>query len=110
VARAVTLEEARAEVHAQALDRHVGLDRDRYAGERPLVARLDLVGRGERALGVDLDEGVQPAVERLDAVERRLDQLAGRQLAAADARSKVRHRREHEIARGHGCLRRPQPT
>ena len=74
---------------------------DRHARERPRVARLDLVGRGQRALGVDLDERVQLAVERLDPVQARLHELARGQLAAADAGRQVARRREHEIAGGH---------
>jgi hypothetical protein len=108
VGGAVALEELRGEVHAQALDRDVGLDRDRHARERALVARLDLVRRGERALAVDLDERVQVPVERPDPVQAGLHQLARRQLAAADAGRQVACRREHEIARGHG--QRAEPT
>ena len=55
----------------------VRLDRDRHAGERALVARLDRVGLGERALGVELDERAELRVDRLDPPERRLDGLAG---------------------------------
>ena len=60
-----------------ARDRAVVLDRDRHAGERALVAGADRVGGGQRALGVDVDERVELAVERLDPLERGLDQLAG---------------------------------
>jgi hypothetical protein len=98
----VAFQELRSEVHAQALDRDVGLDGDRNAGERALVARLDGVRRRQGALGVELDEGVELAVECLDAVQARLHELARGQLAPADAGRQIACRREHEIARGHG--------
>jgi hypothetical protein len=60
------------------------LDGDRHARERALVARLDRVGRSERALDVDEDEGVETLVERLDARQGGLDELAGGELACAD--------------------------
>ena len=54
-----------------------------------VVARLDLVGGRQRPLGVDLDERVQLAVERLDPLQRGLGELARGQLAAAHAGGKV---------------------
>src|SRR3712207_7391353 len=51
------------------------LDRDRDAGERPLVAGLDLVGGGERAVVVDLHEGVQLSLPRVDALDRKSTRL-----------------------------------
>ena len=53
------------------------LDRDRHAGERALVAGRDRVGRRSAPVGVDEDERVEAAVQRLDALQRGLDQLAG---------------------------------
>ena len=40
-------------------DRGAVLHRDRHARERARVAGLDGVGGGQRALGVDRDEGVE---------------------------------------------------
>jgi hypothetical protein len=97
VPRAVVGEQLRAEGHRQPGDRHVRLDRDRDAGERPLVARLDLVGGGECAVRVDLDESVHGRIERLDARERRRRHLARAQLAPADVRSEIPDRHEHEL-------------
>jgi len=54
---------------AQAVDGTVVLDRHRHPRERALVVRIDLIGRGERALTVDLHERVQLRVELLDAIE-----------------------------------------
>ena len=62
--------------------RAVVLDRDRHTGERALVAGGDRVGGGERAVAVDLDEGAESRVERLDPRERLAHQLARRELAA----------------------------
>ena len=60
------------------------LDRDRHAVERarrasPAARRAsDVGGLGERALGVDVQEGVDGAVDVGDAVEVRLGQLDAR--------------------------------
>ena len=97
VAGAVVGEELRAEAHRQPGDRDVGLDRDRDAGEGPLVARLDRVGGRERAVGVDLDERVDGRLERLDALQRRRRHLARAQLPAAHVRGEIAHRHEHEV-------------
>jgi hypothetical protein len=94
-------EEARAEVHAHPLDRHVGLDGDGHAGERPLVAGLDRLRGGHRPVPVDLHERVDAVVERLYALERGADRLARRHLSAADERSEVGDREEHEVGRAH---------
>ena len=55
-------------------------------------------------IGVDVDERVDLAVERLDALERGLDELAGGDLAAAHQRGELVGRTEEEIAH------RAQPT
>ena len=68
------------------------LDRDRHAGERPLVAGADGVGGRERAVGVEVDERVELAVERLDPPERRLDQLTRADLAGPDELRRARRR------------------
>jgi hypothetical protein len=97
VAGAVAGEELRAEAHGQARDRDVRLDRDRDPRERPLVAGLDRVGGRERAVGVDLHEGVEGRLERLDALERGGRHLARAQLSAAHVRGDVAHRHEQEV-------------
>ena len=81
VGREEVAEEVGGERQPLALDRAVVLDGDRHAGERPLVAGADLVGRGQRLVGEDVDEGVEAGVELVDAVQRGLHQLAGGQLA-----------------------------
>ena len=62
------------------------LDADRHAAERPRVAGANGVRLGQRALGAERDERVQLGVQPLDRGERRLDQLARRDLAGADER------------------------
>ena len=103
VARPVPGEELRREVHAQAGDRDVRLDRDRHAGERALVARLDRVGGLERALGVHLDEGVDLVVQVLDPPQRRRDDLARRDLAPAYEGGELRNRLEHQVCGAHSA-------
>ena len=46
-------------------------------------------GRGQRALGVDVQEGVHPLVGRGDAVQVRLRDLDGADLAGGDPRGGV---------------------
>jgi hypothetical protein len=59
------------------------LDRDRHAGERSLVARLDS-GRGRKGvLAVDHRPVVQ-MLGRRDAIERPLHELARRHLSRAN--------------------------
>ena len=103
VARPVAGEEARAEVHAASP----------AAGTLALIAigtpangraspRLDLARGLERPLAVDLDERVERRVERLDALERRLDELArataARSARATRARPPVRNIRSSDEA------------
>ena len=95
---AVVAEELRAEVHRQPGDGRVGLDRDRDAGERPLVARLDRVGRRERAVGVDLDERVELGIALLDPLERRGHDLARAQLTAPHVGGELPDAHGHEVA------------
>ena len=91
-------------------ERHPGhgavvLDRDRHAGERPLVARPDRVGGREGALVGDVGEGVDGRLQRLDAVQRRLHQLARRQLAGAHSSKDGRGARARDGLRSsRGCL------
>ena len=84
----------------------VVLDRDRHAGERPRVAGRDLAGGGQRAVAVDVDERLQPAVELLDAPHRGLRELAGAHSAPAHEPGEVGDGAEHEIGLrggGHGA-------
>ena len=78
VRREEVAEEVGRERQALALHRRVVLDGDRHAGERPRVAGADRVGGGQRLVGEDVDERVELRVELLDAVERRLHELARR--------------------------------
>ena len=74
----------------QAVDVEQVLDRERRARERAerfaprAPAGVDRGGLGERALGGDVGEGAELGVERLDALERRLDDFARARLAADD--------------------------
>jgi hypothetical protein len=61
------------------------LQEERDSPEWP-VRRL----RGERLLEQRVNDGVQLAVERLDAVDRGFDQLGGRGLARADQFGQIR--------------------
>jgi hypothetical protein len=103
VTRPVAGEELRREVHAQAGDRDVGLDRDRHAGERALVARLDLVGSLERPVRVHLDERVDAVVEVVDPAQRRAHDLSGRDLPAADQCGELVDRLEHQVSSAHAA-------
>jgi hypothetical protein len=101
-------EELRGEVHAQPGHRDVGLDRDRHAGEGPLVARLDRVGRLERALGIDLHEGVDAPVQVLDSRQRGGHDLAGSDLPTPHEGCELLDRLEHQVGGAHvggGSLR-----
>jgi hypothetical protein len=59
-----------------------------------------LLGGGEGAVGVDVKEGVERGLKRLDALERGGDELGGRDLTALDERGELGGRLEHEL--GHG--------
>ena len=74
VAGPVVAEELRPEVHASCpATGRVGLDRDRHAGERPLVAGLDRVGGRERAARASTStNALSFGVALLDALERRV--------------------------------------
>jgi hypothetical protein len=79
-------EEARAEVHAEPGGGRVRLDRDRHAGERPAVLRIDGGGLGHGVVAVDLGEGAKAWVDGLDPAHGGRDRLAGGQVASPDAR------------------------
>jgi hypothetical protein len=101
-------EELRPEVHAQAGHRDVRLDGDRHPREGPLVAGLDPVGGLQRAVGIDLHEGVHARVQVVDACERGGHDLPGRDLPAANQRGKLLDRLEHQVGGAHdggGSLR-----
>ena len=57
----------------------------------------DGVGGGEGAVGVDVHERVEVAVEGLDALERRLGELARAELAAADEAGELGGRSEEQL-------------
>jgi dienelactone hydrolase len=95
-------EEVGGEGQPLARDRAVVLDCDRHAGEGALVARPHLVRRRERVFGEDVDERVELGVERLDAIERRLHELARGQLAGADEAGELARRAEEEVGHGAG--------
>ena len=94
VRRDPALEDPRAAGGRQALGGEHVLDRDRDAvqrrGELPgRAARVGGRGRGERALGVDVQEGVDGAVDRGDAVQVRLGQLDAGGLAGGEGVGQV---------------------
>ena len=69
------------------LDLDVVLDRDRDPVQRTLqLGGVEPVGLAQRRLGLETDEGVEPRVEQLDPAELPLEELACRELAAADPR------------------------
>jgi hypothetical protein len=86
VAGTVAGQEPRAELHRQARDRHVRLDRHRHARERARIVPRHGARGLERALGVDLHERIEVGIHPLDAADAGLDGLDGAQLAAADSR------------------------
>ena len=63
----------------------------------------DLVGRGQGVLGEDVDERVELGVERLDAIERGLHELARGQLAGAHEAGELARRAEEEVGHGAGA-------
>ena len=80
VRRAPALEDLRADGGRHALGGDDVLDRDRHAGQRAELlaggpARVDRAGGGQRALGVDVQEGVHPVVDGGDPVEVGLGDL-----------------------------------
>jgi hypothetical protein len=86
--------------------RAVVLDRDRHPGERTLIARGDRIRGAQRAVAVDLDEGAESRVERLDPLERLADQLARGALAIAHQRRQLARRPKHQLV----AHRRREPT
>ena len=69
---------------------------DRDAAERPRVSRAHAVGLREGAVSEHGDERVHGRVVALDRLERRLDELARRDLARTDERRLLdRGEREH---------------
>ena len=90
-------QELRGAVDLVARDADVALDRDRHPRERRAVARDDGVGGFQSLFGVDLDEGVDDRIERLDAPQRGLDDLARARVAGAHERGGLFGRDERKI-------------
>ena len=88
-------------------DVRVVLDRDGHPQQRPLLAgaaaRVGLVGLGERALGEDDAVGVERRIDAGDALERCLDDLAGRDLSLAHHPGLLRRAGVGEIGGVHGA-------
>jgi hypothetical protein len=102
VGRLPVAEEVGGEGQPLARDRAVVLDRDRHARERPLVTRGHLVGGGEGVLVEDVDERVDLRIQRVDAIQRGLHELACRQLARAHALGKLARRAKEQVGHGGG--------
>ena len=89
---------------ANAVERHLTF-RENHA-ETPLVAlpapRLGLLSLDQGPLGHDHPEGVQRRIETLDALQVRLDELARRDLPAADELGLTGDRGERKILCLHG--------
>ena len=85
VRRPPALEDPAADRRRHALGAQHVLERERHAGERARCSspRVDPRGLGERALGVDVQEGVHAVVDGGDPVEVGLRHLDGAHLAAA---------------------------
>jgi hypothetical protein len=80
------------------------LDRERHAGERaerlaPGTGRVDRARPGAGALGNHRREGIERAVARGDASERRLDDLGGRGAAGRNGAGDLAGRSPVERAR-----------
>jgi hypothetical protein len=94
--------------HRRHLGGQVGvvLDSDRHAEQRSRVAGapagVGLVGLGQRALGQDDAERVDPPVDARDLVERGLDDLAGGHLARGNQPGLARGAGVGELGRVHG--------
>ena len=91
--------------HVEGVD--VVLDRDGNAVQRTgiLACREGRIGQyrlGQRAFCVDVNEGVDHRVQALDALERRVCQRHGRQLAVAQTLAEFNDRGTEEVARGMG--------
>src|SRR5256885_136904 len=66
-------------------------------GNRAAAAAPAARGLLDRALAVDVDEGAELRIERLDAPHAGLDELAGADVAAAHETGELAGRTEHEI-------------
>jgi len=78
-------------------DRRGVLDRDRNAREWPRVLGADGFRGRERLLGVDVGERVDGRLKRLDAIERRCDQLGRAHLAGTDKGGELARGFEEEV-------------
>ena len=97
VRRDPALEDLGAAGGRQALGGHHVLDGDRHAGEHVQLlpggaALVDGAGGGQRALAVDVEEGVHVGVDGGDAVEVGLDDLDGADFAGCRGRGRARRR------------------
>ena len=85
----------------------VVLDRHRHAEQRPPIARaaarVGLVGLGQGAVGEHHAEGVELGVRLPDALERRLDELARRDLAGGHQARLLGGAGEAEVGGVHGA-------
>ena len=88
-------------------DVRVVLDRHRHAEQRPPIAgaaaRVGLVGLGQRAVGEHDAEGVELAGRPPDALQRRLDELARRDLAGGHQARLLGGAGEAEVGGVHGA-------
>ena len=88
-------------------DVRVVLDRHRHTEQRAPIARaatrIGLVGLGQGAVGEHHAEGVQLRVRLPDAVERRLDELARRDLAGGHQARLLGGAGEAEVGGVHGA-------
>ena len=81
----VPADEGHGPVICHATGEDQGADKGAPPGSRWAAGRHGIRG-SQRAIGIDVDERVQLAVESLDALERRLGQLTGTELAGANER------------------------
>ena len=69
----------------------------RTEGDAPTALTVGLLGRRERALAIDIDEGVQAIVERCDAVEIGGDDFARRYRASREQLRELHQRLPRQI-------------
>ena len=73
------------------------LDGDRNAGERSRIVGADGLRRGHGTLGIDVGEGVDGRLKRLDPLERRGDQLGRADLTRMNQRGQLRRGFEEQL-------------
>ena len=92
-----------------ALDVQEVLQRDRQAVQRAsrhagFAFEVGCVGASERFLAINLDKGMEPRIERIDARQTRFGDVSRRYLAAIEASRKLGQRNERQVVVHGGAI------